>query len=427
MAIAVALFVYGIVTRDMSGVSTAWGFSRPLQKLDKPVVILVSSDGFRFGYNWKAPTPNIDRLRESGTEAEPGMIPVFPTKTFPNHYTMATGLYPAYHGIVANSFRDPDPASNDTFYERNLDPKWWLGEPLWETVVNHGLPAATYFWPGSQVKKGNWTCAPEVCAQFNGSVPYEERVDTVLGYLDLPADKRPSLITLYFEALDHQGHITGPDAPQITDAVVRVDTMIGRLLDGLANRKMLNDVTVIMVGDHGMVTYCEDKMVYLEDFSPRVQIPTQWIDSYSPVLAIRPPPEVDVTSLHRNLSLALGSGNVKNAEFFKIYLKEQLPPRLHYSDSPRIQPIIGLVEEGYTLAPLRTKNAQCGGQHGYDNAYLSMRTIFIASGPQFGRGRKVPPFENVELYQIVTSILGLTPAPNNGTTTFVESLLLPQH
>lgn len=431
VVVAVVMTVFGVgagvLSRGGSSSQHPWGYARPLKKLDKPVVILVSSDGFRYGYNWKAATPNIDKLRTEGVEAEPGMIPVFPSKTFPNHYSIATGLYPAYHGIVGNIMWDPDAGSNDTFRHGNLDPKWYLGEPIWETVVNQGLQAATYFWPGSQVKRGNWTCDPEFCQDYNQSVPYEERVDTVLGYLDLPRGKRPSFMTLYFEAPDKPGHATGPDHPQITAAVVRIDTMIGRLLEGLGKRGLEEDVTVILVGDHGMVANCEDRMIYLEDLGPEVLIPREWIVDYSPVLQIRPPREVDATSFHSKLTRALASSNMKNAEYLDMYLKEQLPPRLHYSESPRIAPIIGLVAEGYTLAYSRAdKPITCGGQHGYDNAYLSMRTIFIAHGPQFARGMKIPSFENVELYQVMTSILGLTPAPNNGTLNFAASVLLPR-
>ncbi|XP_024389415.1 uncharacterized protein [Physcomitrium patens] len=408
------------------GCNRSWGAARALKKLDKPMIILISSDGFRWGYNHKAPTPNIDRLRLNGTEAETGMIPVYPSLTFPNHYSIVTGLYPAWHGVIGNHFSDPDPNSTDRFNMHNHNPKWWLGEPIWETVVKSGMSAAVYFWPGSEVVKGSWTCPRLFCPKYNGSVPFEERVDTVLSYVDLPSELRPSLIALYFQEPDEEGHIYGPDAPQITDQVVRVDQMIGRLMDGLGERGILDDVTIIMVGDHGMVGYCQDKMIYLEDLHPWIDIPDEWIDTYYPVLSIRPPPEVDVQSVLKNITDGLASGKVENADFVKMYLKEDLPARLHFSASDRIQPIIGMVAEGYKLVAKRTNESMCGGAHGYDNAYLSMRTIFFGHGPQFERGRKVPSFEIVQLYNVMTSILGISGAPNNGTPSFVESVLLPK-
>ncbi|KAG0622142.1 hypothetical protein M758_3G074900 [Ceratodon purpureus] len=423
------LVVWLVLSTFNSGSSASecggWGTARKLQKLEHPMVILISSDGFRWGYQHKAPTPNIDRLRVNGTEAETGMIPVYPSLTFPNHYSIVTGLYPAWHGVIGNYFSDPDPNSSEKFNMQNHNPKWWLGEPIWETVVKSGLSAATYFWPGSEVLKGPWKCPEEFCAHYNGSVPFESRVDSVLGFVDLPAEVRPRLITLYFEEPDEEGHVYGPDAPQITEQVVRVDAMIGKLMDGLEERGVLEDVTIIMVGDHGMVGNCPDKVIYLEDLEPWIKVPADWVDSYYPVFSIRPSPGVDVGSVFRNITEGLASGKVKNAEFVKMYLKEDLPARLHFSGSDRIQPIIGMVAEGYRVAAKRTRRSMCGGAHGYDNAYLSMRTIFFGHGPQFARGRKVPSFENVQLYNVMTSILGIPAAPNNGTPSFVESVLLP--
>ncbi|KAJ7571006.1 hypothetical protein O6H91_01G144900 [Diphasiastrum complanatum] len=399
--------------------------SRPLKVLDKPLVILVSSDGFRWGYQWKVPTPNIDRLRLNGTEAEPGLIPVFPTLTFPNHYSIATGLYPAWHGIISNYFHYPVNGNTETFYMGNLDPKWWLGEPIWQTVTKAGLKAATFFWPGSEVVKGPWNCPPSLCRHYNGSVPYEDRVDTVLGYLDLPPWERPSFMSLYFESPDKPGHEVGPDAPQISEAIERIDAMIGRLLDGLEQRNVLEDVSIIMVGDHGMVGTCDKKLIYLHDLAPWISIPSSWIDSTSPVLAIRPPSDVDAKEVVKKMSEGLSSGKVENGNFLKVYLKEDLPERLHYSDSARIQPIIGLIAEAFKVEEKRSKAKECGGAHGYDNEFASMRTIFIGHGPRFAKGRKVPSFINVELYNVMTTILGIEAAPNNGSLSFVNSLLLP--
>ncbi|KAK6147879.1 hypothetical protein DH2020_018791 [Rehmannia glutinosa] len=399
--------------------------SRSLSKLKTPVVLLISSDGFRFGYQFKTDTPNIDRLIKNGTEAELGLIPVFPTLTFPNHYSIVTGLYPAYHGIINNYFSDP--LTGDQFNMASHEPKWWLGEPLWETVVNHGLKASTYFWPGSEVNKGTWNCPKDYCMFYNGSVPFEERVDTVLNYFDLPSDEIPSFMTLYFEDPDHQGHKVGPDDPQITEAVVEIDKLIGRLIRGLEERGVFEDVNIIMVGDHGMVGTCDKKLIFLDDLVKWIEIPKEWVQSYSPLLAIRPPPGYSPKDIVAKMNEGLKSGNVKNGEYLRIYLKEELPSRLHYSASDRIPPIIGLIEEGFKVEQKRSKRQECGGAHGYDNAFFSMRTIFIAHGPQFARGRKVPSFENIQIYNLVTSILNIEGAPNNGTMSFAKNILLPSH
>ncbi|XP_009785500.1 uncharacterized protein LOC107819662 [Nicotiana tabacum] len=399
--------------------------SRPLKKLKRPVVLLISSDGFRFGYQYKTDVPNINRLIRNGTEAELGLIPVFPTLTFPNHYAIVTGLYPAYHGIIDNFFLDPN--TGEAFTMGSHDPKWWLGEPLWETVVNHGLKAATYFWPGSEVIKGGWTCPESLCVRYNGSVPFEERVDTVLNYFDLPTDEIPSFMTLYFEDPDHQGHKVGPDDPQITEAVARVDGMIGRLIRGLEERGFFEDVNIIMVGDHGMVGTCDKKLIFLEDLAPWIEIPKDWIQSYSPLLSIRPPPSYSAKDVVTKMNEGLKSGKVQNGQYLKVYLKEELPARLHYSASNRIPPIIGLIDESFKVEQKSSKRKECGGSHGYDNAFFSMRTIFIAHGPRFARGSKVPSFENVQIYNLVTTILNIQGASNNGTTSFPKTILLPSH
>ncbi|KAH7446374.1 hypothetical protein KP509_01G053000 [Ceratopteris richardii] len=368
--------------------------------------------------------PNLERLRSSGCECIPGMSPVYPTLTFPNHYSIATGLYPAWHGIIANKFRDPK--NGEKFKPGVIDPKWWLGEPIWETVVKNGLVAATVFWPGSDVSKGAWNCSLPLCYSYNSSMPYEERIDAVLKFFDLPDEDMPSFISLYLEEPDHTGHYFGPDDPHIDAAITFVDQMLGKVLDGLDERGIFEDVSIIFVSDHGMVGTCDTKSLYFEDFRPWLNISAEWADTLTPIFSLWPPDELDVVEVYQRLATALSSGMVENAEFLEVYLKEDLPSRLLYSSSERVQPIIGIVAEGYTLELNRTVNKKCGGAHGYDNALLSMRATFIAHGPQFGRGQKLPNFNNVEIYNLIASILGIEGAPNNGSSSFAETILLPE-
>ncbi|KAL7136744.1 hypothetical protein ABFS83_10G051000 [Erythranthe nasuta] len=424
-AVAFAFLFFSAASSPSTDSLSTTSFSRSLSKLKHPVVLLISSDGFRFGYQFKTDTPNIDRLIQNGTEAEHGLIPVFPTLTFPNHYSIVTGLYPAYHGIINNKFSDP--VTGDKFNMGSHEPKWWLGEPLWETVANHGLKASTYFWPGSEVHKGSWDCPKDYCMFYNESVPFDDRVDTVLNYFDLPSDEIPSFMTLYFEDPDHQGHQVGPDDKQITEAVANIDRLIGRLITGLEERGIFEDVHMIMVGDHGMVGTCDKKMVFLDDLVNWIDIPAEWVQSYTPLLAIRPPANYSLADVVDKMNEGLKSGKVKNGEYLKVYLKEDLPSRLHYSDSYRIPPIIGLVEEGFKVEQKNSKIQECGGAHGYDNAFFSMRTIFIGHGPEFAIGKKIPSFENVQIYNLVTAILGIDGAVNNGTSSFPKGVLLPSH
>ncbi|KAF2302692.1 hypothetical protein GH714_001170 [Hevea brasiliensis] len=174
-----------------------------------------------------------------------------------------------------------------------------------------------------------------------------------------------------------------------------------------------------------MVGTCDKKLIFLDDLAHWIKIPAEWVQYYTPVLSIRPPPGVSPSSVVGKINEGLQSGKVQNGKHLKVYLKEELPSRLHYSASDRIPPIIGLVEEGFKVEEKRSKHQECGGAHGYDNAFFSMRTIFIGHGPQFARGRKVPSFENVQIYNLVTSILNIKGAPNNGSLSFPGSVLLP--
>lgn len=309
------------------------------------------------------------------------------------------------------------------------EPKWWLGEPMWETVVNHGLQAATFFWPGSEVKKGAWDCAPEYCQMYNESVSFDQRVDTILSYFDHPEDssKLPSFLTLYFEDPDEEGHKVGPDDVMITEAVANIDRLIGRIIDGLEERNVFQDVHVILVGDHGMVGTCDKKLITLSDLSPWIEIPNSWIQSTTPVLSIRPiTPSPDPADVVFKMNKALESGKIDNGAHLKMYLKEDLPKRLHYADSYRIPPIVGILDEGYTVEKLKSTGRECGGAHGYDNRFFSMRTVFFGHGPRFQRGLKIPSFENVEIYNLIADILGIQGAPNNGSSQFAERALLPK-
>jgi len=250
-------------------------------------------------------------------------------------------------------------------------------------------------------------------------------VDTVLSYFDLPPHQIPSFITLYFEDPDHQGHRVGPDDSEVTDAVARIDALLGKLIQGLEQRGVFEDVHVVLVGDHGMVGTCDTKLVFLDDLAPWVQIPRDWVQYYTPLLAIRPPPSVDPALVVAKMKEGLSSGKVENGGKLKVYLKEDLPERLHYSDSDRITPIVGLADEGFKVEWSRTGKKECGGAHGYDNAFFSMRTIFIGHGPRFPRGKKIPSFENVQIYNLVTSILDIKGAPNDGSASFPDSVLVP--
>src|SRR5688572_11216408 len=240
--------------------------ARGIDRGDGPApVILISFDGFRWDYETKAPAPNLRSLAARGVRAE-SLIPSFPTKTFPNHYTIVTGLAPEHHGIVANDIRDV--ATGRTFSMSKAsevrDPMWWGGEPLWVTAERAGRRAGTMFWPGSEAAIGG--VRPSQWRPYLESMSGAARVDQVLAWLDLPAVRRPSLFTLYFEDADSAGHANGPDSDAVRRAIGHVDGYVARLVSGLERRGLATRSNIVVVSDHGMAATVPTQIIELDDY-----------------------------------------------------------------------------------------------------------------------------------------------------------------
>jgi predicted AlkP superfamily pyrophosphatase or phosphodiesterase len=234
-------------------------------------LILVSIDGFRADYLDRHETPTLAALAADGVRAE-AMKPAFPTLTFPNHYTLVTGLYPDHHGIVNN--RMVDRASGKVFVYKDpktiSDPSWWGGEPLWVSVEKQGLHAATMFWPGSDVAIAGMR--PSEWLPFDGKLSPDQRVDQLLRWIDLPAPQRASFFTLYFEQVDHAGHDGGPDSPAVDAALREMDAALARLVDGLKRRGVFERANLVIVSDHGMTATSRERRTYLDDVLPLADV-----------------------------------------------------------------------------------------------------------------------------------------------------------
>ena len=386
----------------------------------RPTVILISLDGFRYDYLEKYHPPNLLSLARGGVQAK-WMIPSFPSKTFPNHYTIATGLYPQNHGIVENNVFDK--GFNATFTMSNRDEvqngRWWLGEPIWITAEKQGQKTAPYFWPGSEAEIAG--ARPTYWKPYDGKVTNEARVDTVLSWLDLPPGERPTFLTLYFSDVDNAGHDFSPDAVETREAVLKVDNDLGRLIDGLKARRILAQVNLIIVSDHGMATQNPNNAIILDElFDTSLAERILWTSEIVSIFPKAGKEDAIYTTLKARLPPQA-----------KLYRKAEVPARFHYSNSPRIAPLLVLPEEGWTLTTrakfdeAKAKNPKNGlkGGHGYDNELPSMRAIFIAHGSAFKKGVVIEPFENVQVYNVMTRVLGLRPAPNDGNDTMVGAVL----
>lgn len=393
--------------------------SEAIQPL-RPTVILISLDGFRSDYLERFQPPNLSSLAQKGVQAK-WLIPSFPTKTFPNHYTIVTGLYPQNHGIVENIVFDKSFNATLTMSNREevQNGRWWLGEPIWITAEKQGQKTAPYFWPGSEAVIGGRR--PTYWKPYDSKVPNEARVDTVLAWLDLPASERPTFLTLYFSDVDHAGHDFGPNSAETRNAVLRVDRSLGRLIDGLKARGIFAQINVIIVSDHGMTIQDRNKAIILDEL----------LDTHLADKIIWTPEIVGIFPKPGNEAAIYKSLEAKLPPQAKIYRKAEMPARFHYSNSPRIAPLLVLPAEGWTLITtaredeIKARNEKNGlrGGHGYDNGLPSMRAIFIANGPAFKSRSVIEPFENIHIYNIMTRILGLTPAPNDGDDTAARAAL----
>jgi len=385
-------------------------------ELSDHTVVVLSLDGFRADYMESIQPPNLVRLSETGVYAEDGMMPVFPSLTFPNHYSMATGLYPDHHGITDNTMLDRETGKRFSIHSREAieDPSWWGGEPIWVTAENAGITTATFYWVGSEAPvKG---VQPTYWRKFDAEVPEGDRVDQVLDWLDLPPDKRPQLIMFYFDSIDAIAHTSGANAPETVAAVLEADRQIGHLLDGLQSRGIEDRVNLLVVSDHGMTDRSQDRVLALDDY---VDLEKLEIVTTTPILGANAV-DGDVDGVVNMLK--------KANTHLSVWRKEDLPERFHYGWNPRIPDIVGLMDEGWTLYQTRSYMEENlgrlrGATHGYDPELESMRALFVARGPLFKSSVEIEPFECLQIYDLVTSLLEIQPAPNDGDSSVLATIV----
>lgn len=380
-------------------------------------LILISIDGYRADYISRGRSPTLEKLAADGVRAE-ALRSSFPTLTFPNHYTIVTGLYPDHHGIVNNRFYDPVSGNHFVYKDATTtsDSHWWGGEPIWVDVEKHGKHAATMFWPGSDVEIGG--VRPDHWLAFDGEITSDARVDQVLQWLDLPPKERPVFVTLYLDVVDHAGHDFGPDSAQVDSALVTVDNALARLVEGLKRRHLESMANLIIVSDHGMTPAGADKSIAIDDTLP--------LDSFDLVnggvlAGIAPKPGHE-----RDVDAALLGPH----DHMTCWRKAQVPLRFHYGTNPRIPPYLCLANDGWIIETKETLAKPDRhislGEHGYDNDDPNMRALFVAHGPAFKQGLLVPEFDNVDIYPMLARILGVPARPNDGDIKTVEEMLAPR-
>ena len=363
----------------------------------KPYVILISADGFRYDYAEKHKATQLISLSENGIKAE-SMIPSFPTLTFPNHYSLVTGLYPAHHGLVNNYFYDPLRKESYTYRVSKVvrDGSWYGGIPLWVLAEEQQMLTASFYWVGSEANIRG--VLPTYYYSYNEDIPIDRRIEIVKGWLNLPAEKRPHLITFYFPETDHAGHDYGPDDIRTGNAVRKLDSNMLKLTTAVKNTGL--PVNFIFVSDHGMINIDTENPLTLP---ASVDTNRFVIPRGAEIIELYAKNKKDILPTYKKLKKA-ESG-------FTTYLKKDLPPRLHYGLKDdwmnRIGDIILLPKwpKVFSLSDRKPKP----GAHGYDPYKVKeMHAVFMAWGPAFKRGIKIPAFENVNVYPVVIKILGLS-------------------
>ena len=414
------------------------GVNAPTQR-NKPYLILISIDGFKAEYLDRFELPNLRRLAERGARAR-AMIPVFPSLTFPNHYSLVTGLHPQRHGIVSNRFYDPARKASYVYTDGPTvtDGSWYGGEPIWVTAESQGMVAACYFWPGSEAEiKG---VRPTTYNKYTSGVSHETRVQTVLEWLQLPAERRPHVITLYFSEVDEVSHAGPLESPEVLNAAQSVDAAIGTLVAGIDGLPVRDQVYLVITSDHGMVNGSDAQTVRLETVLDATALGDIAVSFGGPVanLHITGGP-ARAREIRDTINRRLARGTA--------YLRQDVPERLQLRENPRAGDVVVVMDEAWAMrtprpagrtptpatdaAPEQTaepssveRPRERWGMHGWDNAFPSMRAFFLASGPGIRRGAIVDEVRNVDVYPLMAELLQLRPASGiDGETGRIRKLI----
>ncbi|PKL84105.1 MAG: alkaline phosphatase family protein [Ignavibacteriae bacterium HGW-Ignavibacteriae-3] len=377
----------------------------------KPYVILVSFDAFRWDYLNRGITPNLEKIRENGVSAI-SLRPSFPSKTFPNHLSIVTGMYPAHHGIIANSFQDPFTKKiyrlSDTNAVRNG--RWYLGEPFWETAERQGVISASYFWPGSEISIPYRR--PTYNQAYEHARPYETRIDGVIEWLNLPYEKRPHFITLYFSETDDEGHPFGPDSPEVNEAIKRLDYLTGYLFNKLNETQIRDSVDVIFVSDHGMTKIDKERRINIENI---IRDEKCRLAESGPFMFIEPE-KSKLETVYNILK--------KNEDHYKVYYKKDIPEYYHFNDHPFITSIVVIADLGWSVITNRKSEWDALGDHGFDNHQIDMHGIFLAAGPHFRKNYRTGTLWNIDIYPLLCKIFDIYPRTNiDGNLDRIEFIL----
>jgi len=382
------------------------------QKAKGQTTVILSLDSFRWDYPDKASTPNLDKIAKEGVKAI-SLIPSFPSKTFPNHYTIATGLVPDHHGLVNNAFYDVQSGKSYAINnkETRFDPAFYGGEPIWITAQNQGVKTASFYWVGSDVAiKGHY---PDIWKKYDEDVPFIQRIDTIIKWLSLPKSQSPRLIMSYYHEPDGVGHEYGPDDTHTLKMVGELDSLIGIFYLRIKQLPNGDSINLILVADHGMGNISSERNVVLRDF-----IPEAW-----PVRIEGGTPNFNIYTDGAWVDSAYRSLN--KASHLKVWKPSEVPECLKYGKNPRVGNIIVVADSAWSVSVQKPENYSTGGTHGYDTRNTDMHAIFYAIGPAFKKNYIHPSFQNTNIYPLLAYLLGIKPTKTDGNLDTVITMLKP--
>jgi len=376
-------------------------------------VILVSFDGFRWDYTERGITPNLEKIINEGVKAK-SLRPSFPSKTFPNHIAIATGMYPENHGIISNDFVNP--FTEEEYRINNQETvvsKWYNGEFIWETLERNNITTASYFWPGSEITLEERR--PTYNKKYMHTFPYYNRIDTLIYWLQLPEEKRPKFLTVYFDATDTYGHKYGPNSKETNRAIIQLDSIAGYLVKRIEDIGLTDKVNFIFLSDHGMTEVSLERFVNLEILLKGFDVE---LYNDGPVMMIKTKKE-NREKVYEFL---------KKQEHFSTYKKEEMPSYYNFSKHPFIRDIVLVADLGWSLgdngSKKRMEKYAGKGNHGFAKDELDMHGYFIAKGPDFKRGFKTGTVWNIDIYPLICQIFGVSPRANiDGKLERIEYLL----
>ncbi|HUN83141.1 MAG TPA: ectonucleotide pyrophosphatase/phosphodiesterase [Terracidiphilus sp.] len=374
-------------------------------------VVLVSLDGFRWDYAKRDGATHLLALGRKGVWAPEGMLPSYPSLTFPNHFAIVTGLYPEHHGLVANSFYDETKQARYAINDPKAvtDGSWYGGVPLWSLAESQGMRSACFFWPGSEAKIAGFR--PTYYLKYDDKIDDKARVAQVLAWLHLPEADRPHFITLYFSEPDHEGHEFGPDAPETKAAVAKVDGLVGKLEAGLEATGL--PIDLVVVSDHGMVK-TQGGWITLDQFADLSGFETAGSLLYGKT-------EEDRARAYNQLK--------RVSSQFMVFRLQHVPAELNYNLNARAGDPVVIATGPYAIrahGPSEGKpdREPTKGMHGFDPRKMpEMKASFFAAGPDILHGRTVLPFENVNLYPWLAHMLGLSPPKSDGSLNVLAGTL----